>query len=369
MSDCYSCPQIAGHSLNFEGPVDEDGCIALCCEKHIPNHPAMGFAGTAEETLERFLGMRALAAAECRDNTENPRYGCRQCAYLRKADWHFAPRICYVNLSMYPAPCQSKCLYCCEAGHLNRSFTPEVDHAYEKLFDFLEYADQRGMIDPKATWQVSSGEITLHPYKDRIMELVRDRHAVFYTNAFLFDEAIAQKLHDDPDSAIDLSIDAGTPETWRKVKGIDNFETVLSNLHRYRRNCAGPGQIILKYIILPDVNDGPEDLSAAVEIAKRLDVRCLTIARDTEKKYSSDNEYRSKLLEAAARLLVLGCSNGMMIDMYTYSLEERAEAVKLAKKLLEEAGGKSSGSPAGHDLAYNRTSSGPKTSSASSRIT
>ena len=49
----------------------------------------------------------------------------------------------------------------CEAEHLNRSFTPEVNDAYEKLFDFLEYADQRGMIDPEAVWQVSSGEITL----------------------------------------------------------------------------------------------------------------------------------------------------------------------------------------------------------------
>ena len=31
-----------------------------------------------------------------------------------------------------------------------------------------------------------------------IMELVRDRYAVFYTNAFLFDEAIARKLQGDP---------------------------------------------------------------------------------------------------------------------------------------------------------------------------
>ena len=112
MAECYSCPQIAGHSLNFEGPVDGDRCIALCCEKHIPNHPAVGFAGTAEDTLERFLCMRVLAAAECLDNTESPRYGCRQCTHLRKADWYFEPRICYVNLSMYPAPCQSKCIYC-----------------------------------------------------------------------------------------------------------------------------------------------------------------------------------------------------------------------------------------------------------------
>ena len=347
MSACYSCPLIAGYSLNFEGSVDKDRCIALCCEKHIPNNPAVGFAGTAGETMERFLDLRESVAAECRGNTENPRYGCRQCAYLRKADWYFESRICYVNLSMYPAPCQSKCIYCCEAENLNRRFSPEVQDAYEKLFDFLEYADKRGMIDPEATWQVSSGEITLHPYKDRIMELVRDRYAVFYTNAFLFDEAIAQKLHGDPCSSINLSIDAGTPETWRKIKGFDNFETVLSNLHRYRRDSARPGQIILKYIILPDVNDRPEDLSAVVEIAKRLDVRHLTIARDTEKRYSSSSKYRSKLVETAARLLGLCQRNGIQNDMFTYSVEEQAAAEKLAKKLLEEAGEKSSDSPGG----------------------
>ena len=123
---------------------------------------------------------------------------------------------------------------------------------------------------------------------------------------------------------------------WNGKAGL--LETVLSNLHRYRRNSARPGQIILKYIILPDVNDRLEDLSAVVEIAKRLDVRCLTIARDTEKRTSSGSEYRSKLLETAARLLALCQRNGIKNDMYTYSVKERAAAVKLAKKLLEEAG-------------------------------
>ena len=186
-------------------------------------------------------------------------------------------------------------------------------------------------------FSVSSGLLAFFSY----------RYAVFYTNAFLFDEAIAQKLHGDPCSSINLSIDAGTPETWRKIKGFDNFETVLSNLHRYRQYSARPGQIILKYIILPDVNDRLEDLSTVVEIAKRLDVRHLTIARDTEKRYSSGSEYRGKLFETAARLLALCQRNGIQNDMFTYSVEEQAAAEKLAKKLLEEAGEKSSDSPDG----------------------
>ncbi len=333
MKELFSCPMIAGQDLVFEGRVDER-CIMPCCEKHIPNVPAVGFADTAEETLDRFLGMRAMVAATFLNTAQSDRYGCGKCFYFRKAAWEFAHDISFVNLSMYPAPCQCKCIYCCESEHVNAIYTPEVKAGYEKLFALLEYAKTSGVINPDATWQISSGEITIHPYKERIMELVRDRHAVFFTNAFLFDEAIAQRLHDDPESKINLSIDSGTPETWRRVKGFDNFETVLSNLRRYRKSSVRPGQIILKYIILPGVNDSEEDFRSVVEIAKELEVGHLTVARDTERKYKHDDEYRGKLLDAAARLLAVCKANGITNDMFTYSTAEQAEVRELAEKLL-----------------------------------
>ena len=63
--------------------------------------------------------------------------------------------------------------------------------------------------------------------------------------------------------------------------------------------------------------------------SKRLDVRCLTIARDTEKRTSSGSEYRSKLLETAARLLALCQRNGIKNDMFTYSVKEQKQVIDL----------------------------------------
>ena len=54
-------------------------------------------------------------------------------------------------------------------------------------------------------WQISTGEITIHPYKDRILDLVKNDRACFYTNAFIFDEKIAANLKVNPNSAINLS--------------------------------------------------------------------------------------------------------------------------------------------------------------------
>ncbi len=193
----------------------------------------------------------------------------------------------YVNLSMYPAPCQCKCIYCGvhkgESGAFNKAACGEY---YEQLFETLDYAREIGLIAANATWQVSSGEIAIHPYKDRIFNLIKNQRVVFYTNCFIFDEGIAQNLSANPNSAINLSIDAGTPQTWLKVKGVNNFEDIAINLVKYFNASARPGQITLKYIVLPGINDNIQDYLSVIELMKILKVKHLTIARDTSIKYS-----------------------------------------------------------------------------------
>ena len=332
--DFRACPMISGMYLNVNGRIDTgEKVISLCCE-NISNKPAIAFADTADETLERFIGMRTIVMAESLRRQGGTRFGCTDCVNYRAGKWEINPFISYVNLSMYPAPCQCRCSYCGVAKTWRE--TPEVKAAYERMFDFVELAEESGVIDPTSAWQISSGEITIHPYKSRIMELIKGKRAIFYTNAFIFDECIARNLHDNSDSVINLSIDAGTPETWHKVKGFNNFETVTSNLVQYYKNSARPGQITLKYIILPDINDTYEDFKSVVEIMKLLEVKHLTISRDTNVKYQKNDAYHMKMIGAAAYLLAMCHKGGMTNDMFTYSQEEQAETVRLAGEILRE---------------------------------
>lgn len=331
-----SCPMIDGLCLNINGRVDTgERVLTLCCE-NIEEKPGIAFADTPEETLERFLGMRSITLAESVSGVRDGAYtsGCAKCANYRSGEHSLGLFISYVNLSMYPAPCQCRCCYC-EAPKFWRD-TPEVHAAYEKLFALLELGRETGMIQPNATWQVSTGEITIHPYRERIMKLVAGQRAVFFTNAFRFDEDIAQNLHDNPGSAINLSIDAGTSETWKKVKGFDNFEEVTSNLVQYYKRSARAGQITLKYIVLPGINDNYEDYASLMEIIKILEVKHLTLSRDTGKKYSLSGRERTDLLGAAAYLLAMCHKNGVEFDMFTYTAEEQKEAVELANEILRK---------------------------------
>lgn len=338
-----SCSQISKFFLNINGRIDiEEPVINLCCEV-LPDGlgiPGIAFQATPEETLQKYLGMRWLVLLEglqrAQSGTASNRFtsGCEHCVNYQVTEDNFNLLISYVNLSMYPSPCQCKCIYCkAPRGWEN---TKSVIEGYEKTFAMLELAKECGAIASNARWQVSAGEITIHPYRERIMNLVKKQATCFYTNCFLFDEDIAQNLHDNPNSSINISIDAGIPETWKKVKGFDNFEKVTTNLVEYHNRSARAGQITFKYIVLPDVNDTYEDYISLVEIMKILEVPHLSISRDVLYKYTASSKERTKLLGAAAYLAAICHKNGITADFYTYSPEEREIIAKLANEVLQK---------------------------------
>jgi wyosine [tRNA(Phe)-imidazoG37] synthetase (radical SAM superfamily) len=340
-----SCRWIEAFSLMFMGRIDTGGrCMALCCEK--ADIPGTAFCESARDSVENFRRMRTELIAESMrieslDDADEAREftaSCAKCANFQRGDFGKSDgRIHYINLSMYPAPCQCKCVYCSihkrkEDKRLNKRLHSAY---YEKLFDILSYAESAGYIAPDARWLVASGEITIHPYKDRILEWVKDRAVQFFTNGFLFDEGIASILSANPSAAIILSIDSGTPETWREVKGVDNFNTVTDNLVKYHGRCSRPGQITLKYIVLPGVNNTLADYRSIIEIMKVLKVGHLSISRDTRIKYTLDAEARETLISACGILVAIVYKNGMAFDLSVYLPEERERIVVFAHELLQ----------------------------------
>jgi wyosine [tRNA(Phe)-imidazoG37] synthetase (radical SAM superfamily) len=202
------------------------------------------------------------------------------------------------------------------------------------LIDIIDYAENAGYVAPDARWIVASGEITIHPYKKRILEWVKNNSVVFSTNGFIFDEKIASILSANPRSVIFLSIDSGTPETWRKVKGVDNFSTVIGNLIKYR-DCSRPGQIILKYIVLPSINDTPADYRALIEIMNVFDVRYLDISCDMRREFAFDEKAREALIRAASLLAVILEKNKMTYSFSIYQPLEQARIIELTRELLQ----------------------------------
>jgi hypothetical protein len=323
---------ISGFALNFAGRLDGGRrCVMLCCEP-IGNVPAIALGETGEETILAFMRMREGALLECASPGEERAFtaGCAKCANYQAREWKDSHLIGSINLSCYPSPCQCGCVYC----EVDKSPAEGAAEAYETMFGALDYAIGEGLLAPGAPWQVSCGEIAIHPHKDRILDLVEGRQATFYTNCFRFDYQIAANLAANPNSCINLSVDAGTRGTWHRIKGFDNFGKVIGNLAKYRESCSRGGQITLKYIVLPGVNDGPDDYAGAVAIMKALGTPHLTLARDYRTKYGQGEEDREALLAAAARLVFALSKNGLSCDLFTFAPSERERVRDLAMGAL-----------------------------------
>lgn len=190
-----SCDMFSKGSFIINAPFD-DGKIRfqLCCEAL--RIPCGVFEENPEVTMQKYIVLRTLATKELM----NGRSDCTKCIHARKDNWDFSPVIQSVNLSLYPSPCQSRCIYC----NINQMWrqkwskewntNPNIAKSYNKIFETLDHGLKRGFIAEDASWTVASGEITIHPYKEPIYEFVKGKKTNFLTNVFVFDEKIVKTL-------------------------------------------------------------------------------------------------------------------------------------------------------------------------------
>lgn len=338
-----SCAFIERFYLNFHGLNGHQfnsiikGCIEFCC---LTSSPGVTLCDTGEESIKSIIKKRDEIITESKmikqldksDYERNITSACAKCPYFNDMTGEGDGLIHFVNINMYPAPCQAKCIYCgvhnSNFGVLNKRLHAE---RYENMFNAIDWAHDNGMIATDAVWKISSGEITIHPYKERIYDLAKEKAAKFLTNGFIFDGKLAEILGRNPRSSINLSIDSGTSETWYKVKGVDNFDKVMNNLAKYSASSLRPGQITLKYIILPGTNDNLEDYRGVIEIMKRLKIEKLIISRDNRTRmeksiisrshrfrHKLDKEQYSPIDEATGYLTAMLKENGITAEIDTF---------------------------------------------------
>jgi len=292
-----------------------------------------------ETTMEKILKLREQMLSEGKRELGNEeRVFTKTCSNCYKYQLMHPPGddlIHSIKLASFPVLCQSNCVYCDTTRHniLDVSvFDKEsIVSGYERVFNIVEYAISNGMVASDVVWKVITGEITVHPYKERIYNLIRDSQACFFTNCFVYDERIAKNLVGNQNSCILFSIDAGTHETWNRVKRTNNFSFVISNLIKYRSAGCRPEQVRLKYIFLPGINDNIEDYVGIVEIIRTLGLSNLEVARETNTKYTGQ-----EFVDGVESLNAYLVKNGMTMQLFpkhSFSSDERKMILSQSENL------------------------------------
>jgi len=154
-----------------------------------------------------------------------------------------------------------------------------------------------GHLDPNGNVTWGGGDISALPEFNRISDLFSS-YGIFQnikTSGFKFLRGVAGALEKNL-ALVEVSVDAGTPETYARVKGKDAFDRVVSNLLQYSKF----GQIQLKYIAMKD-NLGDGDIDGFLDLARMINVKSVVVTPEWSQCH--DGAYDEGLLKQIARLI------------------------------------------------------------------
>jgi hypothetical protein len=181
---------------------------------------------------------------------------CSGCPHLSVGDWVEVEKEAINVISVEDhSLCNMKCTYCSDVYY--GGVEPQYDLKF--LLRGLPKVDEGLHI----AW--GGGEPTVRKDFEELFsyltENYRPRTQRIFTNALKYSKALQQAL-DAKLATITTSIDAGTEDTFKKVRGTDRLDIVLKNLHSYSRNNSE--LITIKYIFTDD-NFEYKEINAFVE--------------------------------------------------------------------------------------------------------
>ncbi len=193
----------------------------------------------------------------------------------------------YKSLAFYQQTCEdciSHCVYCCvggsEKGNGNASFnTLESFSDFAKMVLSLNRMDNdfTCAIDVSERNQGQKVENAVHCIeKAELMPLVYKINSCHLNYSDVLEDIMGRGL-----AYSVWSLDAGTAETYRKVKQVDAFERAVENVKRYIAADVFDGKFIVpKYLIVKGMNDNEDEFDAFLKLVKSLGLKTVSLSFD-----------------------------------------------------------------------------------------
>ncbi len=283
-------------------------CCSLVSTYQLPFVTAYG--DTASESYDRYVANSRKFVDMLQEDGSRPEI-CGKCRFLKYGYW---PQRTDLDLACIAveSPCNYNCSYCGGGSGPYGGCKLDDGTVMRHVLQILDHCERIGVLSDFFHIWVGSGEPALHPMIGEIAERIKDRRCTIATNASVYSEQIAGILRRGM-SDIRVSIDAGTPETYAKIRGTppDMFERVWEDLSRYAKLCDDG--IELQYIVLPGRNTGDADIDGFCTRAGQIGCRVL-INRDRNHIGNIDRATAGAIFKMRRKLEAAGIQTRLYSD-------------------------------------------------------
>ncbi len=269
---CY----LMGHGISIEEKIIRNCCLATPTNAETPvllkNYDPENIDWeTLFKTKKEFREQQKISELE----------GCKGCYNLETVDWDENKYISHINFNHWKN-CNSRCIYC----YTRNMVYPQHNNIYESIKKLVnsEYFKEGGEI----TFQ--GGEPTILEEFDDLVDLFIQKNTKMrvHSSGIHFSYKAAHGIHTGLLTIV-ISIDAGTPETYYKIKNVRSFNKVCENIKEYAKRLheTNKGHLKVKYIIVPGINDSVEEIDKWFDIVTESKVKDVIV--DVEYSYARQN--------------------------------------------------------------------------------
>jgi molybdenum cofactor biosynthesis enzyme MoaA len=232
--------------------VLEQQHLKFCCIGHSGSKgyvPICEYDG-GKLPVEEIRAARAKLIEQNNSEGDSP---CKGCHFLQKKDWAAERRTQALIEKVYVSNfsiCNLKCRYC--FVYLDE-FTEVSNVAGYPLLPVFEELVNEGHLAPDGEIEWGGGEPTIVKGFAGIMRMLMHtgHKQQVHTSSVKFSPELEEALRLGRVKSV-TSVDAGTREAYRQVKGKDRFEIVWENVEKYART---GGDMTVKYILRSDNSD------------------------------------------------------------------------------------------------------------------
>lgn len=295
--------------------------ILFCCSYH---REAPVISLYKDFSAEAYLKIRE------RNRTE-PLKACAECPRYVEGNWNENGKLKFIRLGG-SRHCNFKCEYCHQPLPMSK------DHS-TKLLPYIKELYTANLIDDTCTFTIASGEPAMCKGMDELIAFILShiKNAVveIASNCSVYSEVFADVLKKKRGNIL-CSVDAGTRETFYKVKNVDCFDKVMSNIKEY----AKLGDFVAKYIIY-ETNYDFKEIIAFFKVMLKTDVKIIRFDLDLRNKLKEIDDkyiYSMALSEyLCGKLGFVFLSNGTTFGDPKFRLAERlAQAGSELRETFED---------------------------------
>lgn len=267
----YKCCPFIRNGLNFTRTG-----IRFC--NKLSAYDEGNIVSYGKDFYKNFIKIKKEIIENCKDGIV-PEY-CQNCMYLEDKEWDDSCDAKINNIEIFHwNQCNCACVYCGNRSETNLKITEKKGKSgYVDLYRILKSFIKEKHFAENVNVSFVGGEPTLLKEFPDILKLFMKHNYKMHilTNGILYEKVFAKSLKINKENNMTISLDSGCSETFRKIKGVDKFDSVICNIQRYvKESGENSRNLLIKYILIEGLNDNKEEIIKWLDLCKKLGIGTL----------------------------------------------------------------------------------------------